>query len=163
MDITTLAAWGEFIGGIAVVVSLIYLASQIRQNSRLQRSSTTALIANNGIASTTLLTGDPELSRIFREGMGDARSLSEPDRFRFNLMVGATIGAFAMEYFLWREDAVSPRVWSNRRRNMFGLFVSGGFQQWWSEWRWNWDEEFGEYVDGLIREGEAAEPTSPVS
>ncbi len=32
MDITTLAAWGEFLGGIAVVVSLIYLASQIRQN-----------------------------------------------------------------------------------------------------------------------------------
>jgi hypothetical protein len=24
MDITTLAAWGEFLGGIAVVVSLIY-------------------------------------------------------------------------------------------------------------------------------------------
>ena len=39
MDITTLAAWGEFIGGIAVVVSLIYLASQIRQNSRLLRAS----------------------------------------------------------------------------------------------------------------------------
>ncbi len=35
MDINTLAAWGEFIGGIAVVVSLIYLASRIRQNSRL--------------------------------------------------------------------------------------------------------------------------------
>ena len=33
MDITILAAWGEFIGGIAVVVSLIYLAGQIRQNS----------------------------------------------------------------------------------------------------------------------------------
>jgi hypothetical protein len=33
MDITILAAWGEFIGGIAVVVSLVYLASQIRQNS----------------------------------------------------------------------------------------------------------------------------------
>ena len=24
MDVTTLAAWGEFLGGIAVVVSLIY-------------------------------------------------------------------------------------------------------------------------------------------
>jgi len=30
MDITTLAAWGEFLGGIAVVVSLIYLAGQNR-------------------------------------------------------------------------------------------------------------------------------------
>ena len=34
---TTLAAWGEFIGGIAVVVSLVYLASQIRQESKLLR------------------------------------------------------------------------------------------------------------------------------
>ncbi len=33
LDITTLAAWGEFIGGIAVVVSLIYLAGRVRQNS----------------------------------------------------------------------------------------------------------------------------------
>ena len=35
MDITTLAAWGEFIGGIGVIASLVYLASQIRQNSNL--------------------------------------------------------------------------------------------------------------------------------
>ena len=40
MDITTLAAWGEFLGGIAVVASLVYLASQIRQYSRLLRAST---------------------------------------------------------------------------------------------------------------------------
>ena len=40
MDINTLAAWGEFLGGLAVVVSLVYSASQIRQNSRLLRSAT---------------------------------------------------------------------------------------------------------------------------
>ena len=39
MDITTLAAWGEFLGGIAVVVSLIYLASQIRMNTKTVRAS----------------------------------------------------------------------------------------------------------------------------
>ncbi len=48
MDITTLAAWGEFLGGIAVVSSLIYLASQIRQNSRLLQVSATASLAWNG-------------------------------------------------------------------------------------------------------------------
>ena len=45
LDLTTLAAWGEFIGGIAVVVSLIYLAGQILQNSRLLRSSTVSATA----------------------------------------------------------------------------------------------------------------------
>ena len=39
LDITTLAAWGEFIGGIAVVVSLIYLAGQIRSNTKTVRAS----------------------------------------------------------------------------------------------------------------------------
>jgi len=37
--IAPLAAWGEFIGGIAVVVSLIYLAGQIRSNSKTVRAS----------------------------------------------------------------------------------------------------------------------------
>ena len=45
LDITTLAAWGEFIGGIAVVVSLVYLASQIRQNSKLLHASTASATA----------------------------------------------------------------------------------------------------------------------
>ncbi len=40
LDITTLAAWGEFLGGLGVIASLVYLASQIRQNSRLLRTST---------------------------------------------------------------------------------------------------------------------------
>ncbi len=40
MEITTLAAWGEFLGGVGVIASLIYLASQIRQNSKLLRAST---------------------------------------------------------------------------------------------------------------------------
>jgi len=35
MDINTLAAWGAFVGGLSVVFSLVYLASQIRQNARL--------------------------------------------------------------------------------------------------------------------------------
>ena len=42
LDITTLAAWGEFIGGIAVVVSLIYLAGQIRVSTKTVRASNRA-------------------------------------------------------------------------------------------------------------------------
>ncbi len=54
-DITTLAAWGEFIGGIAVVVSLIYLAGQVRQNSKLVRASTTAATNQTQAAQNALV------------------------------------------------------------------------------------------------------------
>jgi len=29
-------------------------------------------------------------------------------------------------------------------------------QQWWSEWRVIFDDEFARFIDGLIHEGEAA-------
>ncbi len=64
MDITTLAAWGEFLGGIAVVVSLIYLAGQIRQNSKLLRASTASVTAQNLFSESSLMVQDPEVARI---------------------------------------------------------------------------------------------------
>jgi len=82
MDITTLAAWGEFVGGIAVVVSLIYLASQIRQNSKLLRASATSTTAQLHMASNEMIAQDPEVSRLFFEGAADLDSLSEADQQR---------------------------------------------------------------------------------
>ena len=39
MTIETLGALGDFLGGVAVVASLLYLAAQIRQNTKAIRSS----------------------------------------------------------------------------------------------------------------------------
>jgi hypothetical protein len=68
LDITTLAAWGEFIGGTAVVVSLIYLASQIRQNSRLVRSSASSSSSQNTAAANLPIIHDADVARIYWDG-----------------------------------------------------------------------------------------------
>ena len=58
LDINTLAAWGEFIGGIAVVVSLIYLAGQIRQNSKIAKATTTQALIGASVMSNAQQAGD---------------------------------------------------------------------------------------------------------
>jgi hypothetical protein len=40
MDLTQLANLGEFIGGVAVLVTLVYLATQVRQGAAAQRAAT---------------------------------------------------------------------------------------------------------------------------
>ena len=157
MDITILAAWGEFIGGIAVVVSLIYLASQIRQNSRLLRSSTAAVLMEGSNAPSRLLAEDSELARIWWAGLADRGSLTESDRERFDPLVGMSVSAFDQEYEFFEEEAMSKRVWKRRRQRMLWTMKQRGMQQWWSEWgRALYEPEFCDYVEGLIREGEAA-------
>jgi hypothetical protein len=157
MDITILAAWGEFLGGIAVVVSLVYLASQIRQNSRLLRSSTSAVTMDATNAVSRLIAEHPETARIYWAGLEDRSSLSDSDRQRFDPMVSMTIGAFDQEYDFFLDGMMSERVWNRRRRSMTWTMQQRGMQQWWSNWgRTLYEPEFRDLVDGLIREGEAA-------
>ena len=154
MDITTLAAWGEFIGGISVVVSLIYLAGQIRQNSLLMRVSTAAMASDSVSATAGLLADDPELARIYREGWADRAALPIGDRYRFDaIMTQNMMGAMTM-YHLWREGAFLPALWEGRLRGLRFSVIQLGAQEWWSEWG---EIAFDEAFRDFVREGEAAE------
>jgi len=156
MDITTLAAWGEFLGGIAVVVSLVYLAGQIRQNSRLLQVSTTAALGDQEIEFTKLIIEDPEISRIFEDGAADRDSLSEADRRRFDAFLRMTVATFQRNFFVEQDGALKGSLWEAEIRGTSYILQQPGSRRWWDDWRFTFSGEFGEFVDGLIREGEAA-------
>jgi hypothetical protein len=157
MDITTLAAWGEFIGGIAVVVSLIYLAGQIRQNSKLLKVSTTGAVATSDIDMNKLLIADVELHRMFIEGMADRDTLSEAERRRFDQFLHMIMRTFKRNYYFAQDGAINDSIWQGERQLLLMTLQQPGARQWWAETPTsNWfDPEFRDYVDGLIREGEA--------
>jgi hypothetical protein len=156
MDITTLAAWGEFLGGIAVVVSLIYLASQIRQNSRLMQISSTVTLGESDIAICQMLVNDSEISRIFRQGTEDRESLPEAERDRFDAWVDMIMRIFQRSYFIAQDGALKPAIWQGEKRGNAWIIQQPGSRQWWDENRNFYSDEFGSFLDGLIREGEAA-------
>jgi hypothetical protein len=156
MDITTLAAWGEFLGGIAVVVSLVYLASQIRQNSKLLRASTASATTATTSDFSSLIVQDSDVSRIVREGMADRSSLSEDDLHRFNMLLNMAFTGWNQEYQFAADGVIGRSVWENRMRIMRRVLPLPGYRQWWAEWGDTYPDEYRNLVDGLIREGEAA-------
>jgi hypothetical protein len=156
MDITTLAAWGEFLGGIAVVVSLVYLASQIRQNSKLLRTSTASATSDITGRIPTLMVQDPEVARIFFEGTADRDALAATDRQRFDPLIALIMGGNLQEYQLAKDGVISPSVWDYRRGAIRRYMQAPGMQQRWSEWSIDIPQEIRAFVDDMIREGEAA-------
>jgi len=156
MDITTLAAWGEFLGGIAVVVSLIYLASQIRQNSKLLRASTASTTAQIQFGQNGLIVQDPDVARIFTSGLADPESLPEVDQQRLQSMIGLQIQGMAQS-FEFNFDGIGSRAsqaWVEMGMRWFA--PRPGFRWYWDEYGESHTPEFRDYVDGMIREGEAA-------
>ena len=157
LDITTLAAWGEFIGGIAVVASLIYLASQLRQTTRLQRASTTAATAQMQFSHIALIVQDPEMARIWWEGLEDFDSLSDSDRRRFVPYMTMQFLEQDHRHQFVQDGAVSSAMREQADLGVRWLVEHSGGRRWWSEWGRIFSQEFRSYVDGLIREGEVAE------
>jgi hypothetical protein len=156
MDITTLAAWGEFIGGVAVVVSLIYLAGQIRQNSKLLRASTTSASNQIQSAMTTLLAQEPDVARVFWDGIADRDSLSEEDRRRFDPLLTLWFQPARQQFQFQRDGIGNPEEWAYNEQGVAWVVQEPGVRQWWREWRRQYPQEFRNFVDDLIREGEAA-------
>ncbi len=122
MDLEGLGNLGDFIRGIAVVVTLVYLAAQIRQNTRQVQQSVELARAQaiKGAYSieATLLTiaSDAEVARIFRSGLADYRSVSGDERLRFTmLMASLTAGISSnvveqMALGIYKDPRISDQV-----------------------------------------------------
>jgi hypothetical protein len=151
-DITTLAAWGEFLGGIAVVVSLIYLASQIRQNSKLLKASTAGVTLEANNQMSILVAQDPELSRIYFDGLADPAALFEPDQRRFNPLLGVQITGFQQQFRLARDGSLGSGEWADVEQAQRWLAQQSGMKHWWLQWRNLYGGDFRDHMDGLIRE-----------
>src|SRR5947208_3703257 len=81
MNLNDLANIGQVIGAIAVVISLFYVASQIRQNTNAVRSATAQSVHEHFANWYHLIAADAELSRIAANGLRDYQSFprtSEP-------------------------------------------------------------------------------------
>ena len=83
MNLNDLANLGQIIGALAVVISLFYVASQIRQNTNAVRSATAQTVHEHFAKWYHLVAADDELSQIVAKGLRDYESLSEKERVRF--------------------------------------------------------------------------------
>ena len=114
MNFEQLANFGEFIGGVAVVLSLLYVGLQIRQNTKVTRAAAyQAFYQSNGEAIDSITRGMPA-SELFFRGVREPRSLSEEERGQFRLLLYRLISAFESSFFLYRDGLMTQKHWNRQ-------------------------------------------------
>jgi hypothetical protein len=103
MNLKDLANLGHVIGAIAVVISLIYIALQIRQNTR-QFAPLPAQSVHEHFANWYhLIAADAELSQIAADGLRDHQSLSQNERTRFIAAFMSFLSYSQNAFLKWRQ------------------------------------------------------------
>ena len=84
MNWEAIAAVSEVVGTIAVLITFIYLAIQIRQNTEVTRVASAQNLLTNDISTHFLVASDNGLADILQKGVYEPDSLTPPEQLRFN-------------------------------------------------------------------------------
>ena len=97
------ASIAEIISGIAVVVTLLFLVLEVRDNTNVMRATAFERNIQSFIDSRYLMAGDSELTRIAVEARGVGyRSLTPLEQDRARVFIQATYLSYEKAYFAER-------------------------------------------------------------
>ena len=149
-DLQTLANIGEIVGAITVVLSLIYLAIQIRQSTQAQRTENYSRALDRIAAIQSSLSQDDELSLIFSKGVLDTTRLTSQERLRFTWSLYEAFGAFVFMFHASKTDAIPEEVWRRWSAAVAWWLTHPGVQNWWAARPTPFTDSFTLFVESLL-------------
>ena len=151
MNWEAIGAIGEVVGAAGVIITLGYLAIQIRQNTASHRASTYQAMTEASASFNDLLASNADLARILLTGANDLRSLAPEERYRFGFALLAVLRRGENIWRQTRQNVLSNEDWKGISYNTIFLMSQPGCLSWWSENFQRFNRDFVEWLDGELR------------
>ncbi len=154
MELQTLAQLGEFIGGVAVVITLIYLARQIQQGRLEQRKETyrSFLSELNRVLFAPM--NDPEMMTLLQKAAKDFEGLSLRDQGVVNSVWSPLFFLMSEVHLNRKTGDVDQALADQPDRIALGFVQMPGTAQWFARVRPFWAPEFLAHLDELLESSE---------
>ncbi len=152
MDLDTLAKLGEFIGGIFVVVSLAYVAYQVRQNTESLRTENYGRVLERMSTLQSRLSCDQELNRVVVRGSQHPGRLTAVERIRFSWAMYELFGAAEFMYHQAQRKALPDAVWNRWQASLVWWLSNPGVRSWWVAKPAPLSVDFEAFTEKLVRD-----------
>lgn len=143
------------VAAIATLATLVYLAIQIRQNSKLLGETAKRATQSSVYESNLLTVTNKEVLDLLRRGLSDYSSLDADDRTRFHNYWMTTFINYQEAFYQVRQLGVDDEWWKVLERHMLLYLRSPGLSEWWQETKSMFGTEFVRFVEQRLSEGAA--------
>jgi hypothetical protein len=147
----------EAIAAIAVLITLVFLTYQLRQNTTSVRMGTRARVTET-ISNVHGAVHDPAFAEIMLKGNPGLENLSDAERLQFASYHTRLLRVWEDAYFQWTHGHYDAGAWRANRANMLDLLSLPGVRQSFDGRRHWFDERFVAY---LTKELETYVPPAP--
>ena len=157
MTLQELGSAGEFAGAVAVFISLIYVAMQIRRNTRAVMASTEHSVVQ-AWNELNVRFAESDTAGLLLRGGKSYSELNLEDRFRFTLLMRSFMN---VHFDAWRQvqyGQISADFWKLNCSTLARELARPGIRAWWEANRQGYLPAFQSEVDSLLvaRQGAAS-------
>jgi hypothetical protein len=133
MNWDAVGALAELIAAIGVIASIVYLAIQIRDNTKsnrvVARQNTTRQLADY----IDLLLIHPDLGSVHDKGRVKLEELTPEEAVQFGRLMRKSFWYFSAQYYQYTAGAIDTDEWGESLKLIHTYIADGGVQQWWYE------------------------------
>ena len=146
MNWEAIGAVGEIIGAAAVVITLAYLAAQIRHNSKLANADAHERAVKYWSEANQPLK-DPEFAELFQRGCESYKTLNSIDRMRFDTLISDMIFSFEIAMEKNKHGFATDDMVASFERYFEQLIDRPGVREFLNENRDYYTSVFHEWLD----------------
>ncbi len=147
MNWEALGTIAELAGAIAVVVSLVYVARQVR--ATMEQSISDRLSENLMVAASS------DLGSIIFRGLSDSSNLSEEEQARLIFYLGGWLRTLEQAHRQYRRGFLDESIWNGYEAYLRMTMPAKFHQAYWQDRRMIYNEEFRNLVDGIDSNADA--------
>ncbi len=153
MTISELGSLGEFLGSIAVVITLVYLSTQLRQNTRAIRAAATQALDQSVTQNIAMWSTSRENAVLMERGLHSPEALSEEESIHFYTLISAFFLTMDSSFWSHENGLLPDELWDREQEVIRAWLNEPGGRIAWQRKRSQITRPFREYVEAHFLDG----------
>ena len=148
MNWSALSATADLLASIGVIISLIYLAIQVRQSASVIRLAGFERMFDKISDHTSVIIDNEDMASIYLRGQESYVELSETEQIRFHMYMSGMLQSLNIIFTQSTKHLIDPGVFEHTAAIYFDkVLTPPGVREWWATWKAWYHPDFVEYID----------------
>ena len=147
MNWDAISTIAEIVGAIAVVVTLWYLANQMRQSAQQAQADNLQRAVYRWIDIQTEHFRTPESATLIQSALNNYEEISSVEKMTFHGFMAQLVSCFHTILALYQRQLWSEKDFATVERDMVGFLKCPGALAWWKEVRFSFPGELAQHLD----------------
>ena len=156
MNWEAIGSIAEALGSLLVLISVLYLAIQVRQNTSIVKSESHHAVTDTFNAVSTLIAQDSRMARLWRTGNAGLENLTDEDELTsYGFLCLMYMRVFETIYYQRKVGTMENQLYLAEEQTLKWGLSQPGYRDWWLANPISFSVEFREYIVRLIDEVDA--------